>query len=291
MRLAYGAAPGSHSRRKPSSSETRLMPCVLSHGKRRRSASSVGSLPLVNREHGIPDAVQPLDDRERHSLDLRVVDHERIGREAQVHARRGHPLLLELAVEKREGIGHDSRAAPLRVVTDAPMVPGHQIRVAGVAAAVTTAQDVVDAVEPEAALVEQALPLDGSERLLGGFGHGLHSLGRSGGLLGNDTSLAARSRWWGGASSARLPSGSEPTPRGELLGIGGFGKTRSVRGGLRSVTVLWRGHGEPPAGAVSTLRPAEPASRKPRRQRFRRPIPNGLSLRAGHSAHRHCRNL
>jgi hypothetical protein len=95
-----------------------------------------------------------------------------------VHAGRDYPLLLELAVEKHEGITHDSRAAPLRVVTDAPMVPSHQVCVAGVVAAMTTAQDVIDAVKPEAALIEQALPLDGVKWLPGRIGHGPHSLGR-----------------------------------------------------------------------------------------------------------------
>jgi hypothetical protein len=100
-----------------------------------------------------------------------MIDHERIGREAQVHGGRSHPLLLEFAVEEREGIPHDSRVAPLGVVTGAPMVLGHQIGVAGVAATVTAAQDVVDAMKPEAAPVEQALPLDVLKRPLGTVRH------------------------------------------------------------------------------------------------------------------------
>ncbi len=147
-----------------------------------REAPAIGELrgqPALGQQRAPdPGAIQPLDDGERHFLDLRVVDHERVGRQAQVHVGREYPLPRQLAVEEREGVPDDSRAAPLGVVSDAPMMPGHQKRVAGVAAAVAAAQDVIDAVKPETTLVEQALALDGLEWHSGSVAHGLHSVGR-----------------------------------------------------------------------------------------------------------------
>jgi hypothetical protein len=62
---------------------------------------------------------------------------------------------------------------------------------------VTTAQNVVDTVESEAALVEQALPLDRVEWLPVSLEHAPHSLGRRkglGGLAGASTQAADRGK-------------------------------------------------------------------------------------------------
>jgi hypothetical protein len=93
-----------------------------------------------------------------------------------VYLGREHPLACELTIEECEGVAHDARPAPLSVIADSPVMPGHQERVAGVAAAVAAAQDVVDALKSEAALVEQALALDGVEGLLSGVAHDGHSV-------------------------------------------------------------------------------------------------------------------
>jgi len=104
-----------------------------------------------------------------------MADHERIRRQAQVDTLGKRALSLQLAIEEIDSISHEAGSAPLGVVTHAAVVPGHQERIARVAASVTAAQDMIDAVEPEAAPVEQALPLNGLDSYLRCIRHGTYS--------------------------------------------------------------------------------------------------------------------
>jgi hypothetical protein len=104
-----------------------------------------------------------------------MADHERIRRQAQVDTLGKRALSLQLAIEESDGIPHESGTAPLGEVAHAAVVPGHQEGIARVPAAVAAAQDVVDAVEPEAAPVEQALPLNGLDSYLKCIRHGTYS--------------------------------------------------------------------------------------------------------------------
>ena len=83
-----------------------------------------------------------------------------------MHAIRRLSFPSQLAVKELKGIGHQSRPTPIYIVANATVpIEDHEC-MTRIPTAMTAPLDMIDAVKPEAALVEQTLALDGSKRWL-----------------------------------------------------------------------------------------------------------------------------